>query len=88
MTKTTGTVTELKKLWWIKLNTKPARKHALDGAFFPHRIKVRYAVNGTEYEKWTCLWDWKRWYENIPEKGNIVSIEYCDEDPAKFKVIR
>ncbi len=55
MTKTTGTVTELKRLWWIKINTKPARKHALDGALFLHRGKVRYTANGTEYEKWTCL---------------------------------
>lgn len=87
MTKTTGTVTELKNLWWIKINTKPARKHALDGALFLHRGKVRYTANGTEYEKWTCLWDYRKWYGKIPEMGQSVSVEFRDGNPAKFKIV-
>lgn len=87
MTKTTGTVTELKRLWWIKINTKPARKHALDGALFLHRGKVRYTANGTEYEKWTCLWDYRKWYGKIPEMGQSVSVECRDGNPAKFKIV-
>ncbi len=88
MAKTTGTVTELKKIWWVKINTKPVRKYALDGAFFPCRVKVRYSADGTEYEKWTGLRDWKKWYGNIPEMGSNVSIEYRVGDPAKFKIVR
>lgn len=88
MSKTVGTVTELKRLWWIKINTKCVRKHALDEVFFPHRVKVRYTADGAEYEEWTCLWDYKRWYGNIPEKGKSVSVEYRDDKPEKFKLVR
>ena len=45
------TVVSVKKQWWLKVNTKPVRMHALDGAAFPHIIKVSYMVNGTEYFK-------------------------------------
>ena len=40
--KTVGTVVSVKKQWWLKVNTKPVRMHALDGATFPHIIKVSY----------------------------------------------
>lgn len=40
--KTTGTVISVKKQWWLKVNTKPVRMHALDGATLPHIITVKY----------------------------------------------
>ena len=43
---TTGTVLSVKKQWWLKVNTKPFRTGPLDGAEFPHIIKVTYRVNG------------------------------------------
>ena len=46
-----GVVISVKKQWWLKVNTKPIRMHALDGAVFPHIIKVKYTVNDTEYIK-------------------------------------
>ena len=33
---TIGTVLSVAKQWWLKVNTKPVRMSALDGAAFPH----------------------------------------------------
>lgn len=33
---TTGTVIAATKQWWMKVNRKPMRMHALDGAEFPY----------------------------------------------------
>lgn len=44
-----GTVTELKRCWWIKINTKPVRSHSLDGAVFPETLRFRYSVKDKEY---------------------------------------
>ncbi len=38
---TMGTVISVIKQWWLKVNRKPARVHAMDGAAFPHTIKVK-----------------------------------------------
>ena len=43
---TTGTVISVSKQWWLKINTKAVRKYPMDGAVFPHIIKVTYIVNG------------------------------------------
>ena len=48
---TIGTVRSVAKQWWLKLNTKPVRKGPLDGATFPHIIKVQYVVDGKSYTK-------------------------------------
>ena len=44
-----GVITDMKKCWWLKINTKPVRSHSLDGAVFPCTLHFRYSVNGTEY---------------------------------------
>ena len=46
-----GIIIKLKKIWWIKINTKAFRKSSLDGATFPYIITVKYTVNDTTYEK-------------------------------------
>ena len=46
---TVGTVLSVAKQWWLKVNTKPIRMGALDGATFPHIIKVQYVVDGNTY---------------------------------------
>lgn len=35
-----GTIKKVTKCWWIKVNTKSVRMHMLDGALFPHLMKV------------------------------------------------
>lgn len=69
MEKTTvGTVISVKKQWWLKVNTKPVRMHALDGATFPHIITVKYSVNGQEYTR--RKWDQSLRYSSGFEFGS------------------
>ncbi len=79
----TATVVSVAKQWWLKINTKPIRTHALYGAMFPHIIKVKYTVNGTEYTK-------RKWIGagcDVPDIGNSVTVIYCENKPSKAKVL-
>lgn len=79
---TIGTVISVKKQWWLKVNTKPVRMHALDGATFPHIIKVRYVVNGTEFIK-------KKWLKACvtpPSINEQVTVIYQENKPTKFRL--
>jgi len=80
---TTGTVVSVKKQWWLKINTKPVRMHALDGATFPHIIKVRYVVHGTEYFKRK----WIRACDQPPAVGLELTVLYDGSNPKKSKVL-
>ena len=82
MEKTTGTVIAVKKLRWIKINTKPIRSHALDGAVFPHTVTVKYTVNGTEYIKKKFL----RARLSPPEPGENINVYYNREKPSECKL--
>ena len=80
---TTGTVVAVKKQWWLKVNTKPVRTHALDGAIFPYIITAAYTVDGAEYTKGK----WIRAGQPVPPKGSTVRVLYDDRKPAKAKVV-
>ena len=80
---TMGTVLSVATQWWLKVNTKPVRKHALDGATFPHIIKVQYTVDGKNYTK-------KKWIGAscpVPAVGSSVTVLYCGENPGKAKIL-
>ena len=80
---TKGKVIAVQKQWWLKINTKPVRTHALDGAIFPHVIKVQYCVNGKNYIK-------RKWIGancHVPSVGSSVAVLYCEEKPGKAKVL-
>ncbi len=81
---TTGTVIAVKKQWWLKVNTKPVRKHAFDGATFPHIITVKYSVNGQDYIKRK----WIKACETPPALASEVTVLYNENKPSKSKVIR
>ena len=81
--KTIGTVTSVKKQWWLKVNTKPVRMHALDGATFPHIITVKYSVNGQEYTKRK----WIKACEIPPDLESEVTVIYDENKPSKSKVL-
>lgn len=81
--KSEGVVTKVKRLWWIKINTKPVRKHALDGALFPHTITVKYSVNGIEYFKSKYV----RSRLVPPRVGETVDVYYRAEKPNKCKIL-
>ena len=80
---TTGTVISVAKQWWFKVNTKPLRMGALDGAAFPHIIKVQYVVDGTTYTK-------RKWIgagQAVPAVGSEVTVLYCSGKPGKAKIL-
>lgn len=82
MDETTGTVISVAKQWWLKVNTKPVRLHPLDGATFPHIIKVQYVVEGKEYvcRKWISAG------HQAPSEGSAVKVVYRADKPSKAKV--
>ena len=79
---TMGTVISVKKQWWLKINTKPVRTHALDGAIFPHIIKVEYTVDGKTYAK-------RKWLhagDRVPPVGAVMKVLYRKDKPQKAKL--
>lgn len=84
MTKeTTGTVISVARQWWLKVNTKAVRIGSMDGATFPHIIKVRYSVDGEEYNK-------RKWINPgapVPAVGSSVKVAYSKENPKKAKIL-
>ena len=80
---TVGTVISVQKQWWLKINTKPVRSSPLDGAIFPHIIKVQYTVDGKIYTK-------KKWVGAtypVPAVGSSVTVLHCAEKPGKAKIL-
>ena len=65
---TTGIVIAATKQWWLKVNRKPMRMHALDGAEFPYIIKIEYIVDGKAYRK-------RKWIKRIFQKPNTPKIQ-------------
>ncbi len=76
--KTKGRVSKVHTCWYIKVNTKPVRAHALDGATFPHIVTVAYEADGTAYTVRRCLAAGDR----CPMVGEAVAVYY---DPARPK---
>ena len=80
---TTGTVVSVAKQWWLKVNTKPVRMGVLDGAAFPHIVKVQYVVDGTTYMK-------RKWIgagQTVPAVGSELTVLYCSNKPGKAKIL-
>lgn len=74
-----GTVVSVSKQWWLKVNRRPVRLHPLDGAEFPHAVKIRYTAGGTEY---TC----RRWIgagTPPPHAGDAVTVFYEESRPSR-----
>lgn len=79
---TIGTVIDVKKQWWLKINTKPVRTHAFDGAIFPHVVKISYSVNGVNYIK-------RKWIPadvQPPSIGAKLNVTYDELKPNRAKV--
>ncbi len=80
--RTKGTVLDVKKQWWLKVNTKPFRTHTFDGALFPHIVTVRYTANGTEIIR-------KKWVGarmHCPSVNETVSVIYRQDKPTKCRL--
>ena len=77
-----GTVTEVKACWWIKVNTKAARRHSLDGARFPHIIYFTYHAGGETYQGVSCV----NWAVRTPVERETVAVYYDKEHPERYAV--
>ena len=79
---TMGTVISVTKQWWLKVNRKPVRAHAMDGAAFPHTIKVKYTIDGKDYicRKWIGAGN------KVPDKGTTIKVTYCEDKPSKARI--
>ena len=80
---TIGTVLSVAKQWWLKVNTKPVRMGTLDGATFPHIIKVQYVADGKTYTK-------RKWIgagKSVPAVGSKLTVLYCSDKPTKAKIL-
>ena len=80
---TTGIVRAVAKQWWLKVNTKPIRMGTMDGAIFPHIIKVEYDVDGHTYTK-------RKWIgagKPVPVVGSNVTVLYCSGKPSKARIL-
>ena len=80
---TIGTVLSIAKQWLLKVNTKPIRMGAMDGATFPHIIKVQYVVDGNTYIKRKCIGAGKA----VPAVGSKLTVLYCSNKPRKAKIL-
>ena len=80
--RTLGTIISVKKQWWLKVNTKSFRKGPLDGATFPHIVKVRYVVGGREIvkRKWLDAW------VTAPSVDEKVTVIYREDHPTRFRL--
>ena len=80
--KTIGTILSVQKQWWLKVNTRPVRRNAFDGAVFPHIVQVKYTVDGVEYIR-------KKWLGagfRCPAVNEKVTVIYRVDKPTKFRL--
>lgn len=80
---TEGTVTDVKTFYWIKINTKPVRTHASDGAVYPHIICFAYSVGGQTYKGKRYV----QWNKRCPVKDEKITVYYEKDNPSKYAVI-
>jgi len=80
---TTGTVISIAKQWWLKVNTKAIRMGPLDGAAFPHIIKVQYVAGEN-----TCIK--RKWIgagKPVPAIGSNLTVLYDADKPSKARIL-
>lgn len=81
--KTKGRVTKVTPCYWLKVNTKPVRAHAGDGALYPHIICFTYRVQGLEYTGKRYV----HWNRRCPVKDEEITVYYERQDPGKYALI-
>lgn len=74
----TGKVTKVDTCWWLKINTKPVRTHAMDGAIFPHMVSYTYAVNGQSYSGKRII----SAYAKAPCANASIQVYYDESNPS------
>lgn len=78
---TMGTVTAVSRQWWLKINRRPLRLHALAGAAFPHVVKITYTAEGRDR---TCR-KWVPAGTPPPCVGSQVRLRYDTDRPSSAR---
>lgn len=79
---TEGTVVSVSTQWWCKVNRRPVRLHPLDGAVFPHIVKIQYMAEG----KSRACRKWLGAGAGAPGVGSRVRVFYPAGKPSKARV--
>ena len=74
-----GRVIRTRTLWWIKVNTKPVRRHMADGARFPHSVTFSFQADGRSYTGRDIL----SWSARCPCDGEAVAVRYDPTRPER-----
>jgi hypothetical protein len=80
--RTIGAVLSVKRQWWLKVNTKPIRMGTMDGAAFPHVIRVKYTAEGREIIK-------RKWLGagvEPPQVNSQITVIYREEKPTRCRL--
>ena len=80
--KTSAEITQIKTCWWVKINTKPIRRHSLDGARFPHIIYFTYHFKGVDYQGRSCV----SYYLRCPNNGDTITVFVDPQNPTRYAV--
>ena len=80
---TKGIVYKVSTCYWFKINTKPLRTSASDGAVYPHIIHFTYTVDDKEYHGKRFV----QWNKRCPYKDEIITVYYESEKPDNYAVI-
>ncbi|MCM1298687.1 MAG: DUF3592 domain-containing protein [Firmicutes bacterium] len=75
-----GTITDINRCWWFKINTKPVRTDSMDGAVFPNIISFSYKVNGCEYNGKKFIGINTRRLQ----KGDKITVYYDGDKPCRY----
>lgn len=73
-----GTVTDVYRCWWLRINTKPVRRFSGDGAVYPHIITFAYQAGETPHIGKLYIPVPYR----VPCKGEKIEV-YIDPDDAR-----
>lgn len=75
-----GTVTDVYRCWWLRINTKPVRRFSGDGAVYPYIITFEYQADGEPHTG--KLYIPVRY--RVPIKGEKIEVYVDPDDPHKY----
>lgn len=81
--KTEGMIDKVSTCYWFKVNTKPIRFGASDGAVYPHIIHFTYTVDHEVYHGKRYV----QWNKRCPYEGEKITVYYEAEKPDNYAVI-
>ena len=79
---TLGTITSIKKLYFIKINKKFFRTSIYKDSFFPLLITIKYKIDNKEYKKKKII------FKDVKlAKDTKISIIYKKNNPKKIQLL-